>query len=594
MKEKWIFLTVFVSVLALLVVGCGGEVEEEVSTLAEPRERDLRPDVAGTVGQFARGVDGSYMPVLGCGLVINLGNKGASEVPPHLREYLIKDMVRQGIGLRSGDAGNLSPRDILADLDTAVVIVSALIPPRSLRGERFDVVVTAHSATGTQSLDGGILMPTELRLDIGTSSDPSAGSKVWAVAGGPVMLNPFAEQSDVLQLREGRIVGGGKVSRNRRISLMLIRPDHQMADMIQERINSRFPSDKKVATAKDGQVVEIVVPPAYRGDQMHFLDLVTHLPLNSSPEANEIRVRDLVAKMSEPDAPHEGIALVLEAQGGQVIPVIKQLYDSDVEAAAFLAARTGMRLGDNDAAEAVLAIAGKPGAFQVPAIEALGRHRGLPRADLTMQKLLDDENNMVRIAAYEALRRRGSRAIVQIDVDGLFSLEIVRSSKNMIYATRTVKPRIVIFGNDLQVKSPVFFNAPDDLVTINANEGSDELVLWRKIQVTGGVSDKFRISFDAVELVKTLGSPAEYGRDGEIAGLGLTYGQVVGVLYRLCEQQGVDAKFVLQGLPGDQEMLQRVEDFALEDDDAAEDEQEDGEAEDDDFHIGPYISGAGQ
>jgi len=565
MKEKWIFLTVAAVAVSLLAGGCNSRMDsgDDASRRPAPRDRDMRLDVAGTVGQYARIQDGGYMPVKGYGLVVGLGKNGASEVPPHLREYLIKDLLRNGVGLHTMGTGGLSPGRILADLDTAVVMVEALIPPRALADDHFDVVVTAHSATGTRSLDGGILMPTDLRLDIGTEADPEAGSKVWAVAARPLMLNPYAPESDDETRRRGRVVGGGELTRNRRVSLMMIRADYQLADLIQRRINSRFPSSKRVANAKNREVIELFVPPDYYGDQVHFLQLVSHLPLNNGPGAWEARARSLVAEMAKPDARHEGLALALEAQGGQVIPMIRPLYDSDLPGAAFFAARTGMRLGDSKANPVVLDFAQKAGGpYRVPAIEALGRHAGMPRADLTLRKLLDDDDNLVRIAAYEALCGRGNRAVVQLDIDGRFGVDVVRSEKHMIYATRTEQARIVIFGTDVEVGNPVFFNAFDDLVTINANEGSEELTVWRKIPQTGGVSDKFHIPFDAVSLIKTLGSRAEYGPDGEIAGLGLTYGQVVSVLYRMCEKGSMNARFVLQALPGERQMLRAVEDVA--------------------------------
>ena len=570
MKEKWIFLTVLAAILSTLAIGCDGWLNPDGDSAdADPPDRDTPLDVVGTVGQFARVHDGGYMPVKGYGLIIRLGRNGSSEIPPYLREYLITDLMRNGIGQYTMGTGNLPPGRILSDMDTAVVVVRGVIPPRSLEGDRFDVVVTAHSATGTQSLDGGFLMPTDLRLDLGTETDPAAGSKVWAVAAGTVMLNPFAdpdEPSQAMLLRQGRVVGGGELSRDRRISLMMVRPDYQFADLIQRRINSRFPSDTRVANAKNREVVELVVPPRYQDDPLRFLQLVRHLPLNSSPGLWEARAREIVEEMAKADVNHESLALVLEAQGAQVIPIIQPLYESDVEAAAFFGARAGMRLGDSSADVFVLAFAqDNDTPFQVPAIEAIGRHRGMPRADLALRELLDDDNNLVRVAAYEALRRRGNLAVRQIDVDGQFRLDIVRSNENnMIYATQAEEPRIVVFGADLQVNSPVFFNAPDNLVTINANEGAEELTLWRTIPRTGGISDKLRIPFDVTTLIETLGSRADYGSDGEISGLGLTYGQVVGILYRLCQQDDIDATFALQPLPGEQRLLQGVEDVTAE------------------------------
>jgi len=569
MKEKRIFLALFAAVLSASSFGCTGLDSRNADQAATSPPREIPLDVDGTVGQYARLHDGGYMPVKGYGLVIRLGSKGSTEVPPHLREYLIKDMSR-GIGRPTMATGDISPDRVLSSIDTAVVVVRGLIPPRALEGDSFDVVVTAHSATGTQSLDGGILMPTRLKLDLGSEEgDPESGSKEWAVASGPIMINPFVDASTSsasMSLREGRIVGGGKVSRDRKISLMMIRPDFQLADLIQRQINSRFRrGDDRIANAGNREVVELRVPPTYEDDQLHFVQLVTHLPLNNSAAAWEIRARSIVAEMANPEASHESLALVLEAQGGQVIPLLRPLYNSDIKAAAFFAARAAMRLGDSAADEIILGFAETVGSpYQIPAIEALGRHAGMPRADLVLRDLLNDENSLVRTAAHNALVRRGSRAVLCMRISEQFDLDVVKCDRNnMIYASQVGEPRIILFGNDITVGNPVFFNAPDDLVTVNANQGSDQLTVWRKVPVTGGISDKFRIPFDVASLVQTLGSIADYGPDGEIAGLGLTYGQVVGVLYRMCQQGCINAEFVLEPVPAEQLMLQGVEDFVL-------------------------------
>jgi hypothetical protein len=253
---------------------------------------------------------------------------------------------------------------------------------------------------------------------------------------------------------------------------------------------------------------------------------------------------------------------VLEAFGAQVIPLLRPLYDHEDDEVAFHAARAGARLGDREADSAVFRFARKDGSiFQALAIETLGRCPKITRADMVLRELLDSDDNLVRLAAYEALLRRRSSAVLPVNVGGQFHLDIVRCSTNdMIYATHTTEPRVALFGENISVVNPVFYNQPGDVVTINAHEGSEQLTLWRSIPGTDAISDKFNISFDVISLVRTLGSKPEYDiTTGEIKGLGLTYGQVVSVLYGMCKQDLIDARFVLETLPDEQEMLRRVE-----------------------------------
>ena len=68
------------------------------------------------------------------------------------------------------------------------------------------------------------------------------------------------------------------------IRLQLRKPDYQMCNVLQKRINERFsPRGKKVAVAKTKYFIDINIPPEYRDDYEHFLQLVMHLPRRSGP-----------------------------------------------------------------------------------------------------------------------------------------------------------------------------------------------------------------------------------------------------------------------------------------------------------------------
>jgi len=522
----------------------------------------MLPYVAGTVGEYAVLAQGGYLSVQGYGVVVGLGTNGSAEVPPTVKKYLIDYLSKKGLGQWSFGTQVLPPSRILRDLDTAVVSVTGSIPPGAPTGSWFDVFLSALPQTQTRSIEGGVLMLTELRRALQGFSPPGKGSKVWALAAGPIFVNPFIDPTDpaeVAKLRTGRVIRGGRVKRDRLISLQLRESNYARCALIQRRINERFPSSPRIANARTPSSIELRIPQAYRDDYEHFLELVLHLPLQSGAGAAEAHANRIAVSMGLPVANHRELALVWEAMGRQVVPIIKQLYTSENIPAAFYAARAGLRLGDDSAADVIMQFATSSNSpLQIPAIEELGRHRRLSRTVPILQRLIDDESELVRIAAYEALLKYGDRSfLTRIDISGQFTLDMVKSGRSyVVYATQTGEPRVVLFGKDMMVSRPIFFNSPDDLLTVNARSQDEKLMLFRKIPRTGGYSDAFYTDFFVRTLVKVLGSAPEPGEDGKIGGLGLTYGQVIGVLYRMCKEGGINAKFVLQPSPGVQRIYQ--------------------------------------
>ncbi len=523
----------------------------------------LPPYVVGTVAEQGSLSGGSALPVQAYGLVIGLGKNGSAEVPPNLEKHLTEYLLKNRMGYRRWDTKEITPQRILRDLDTAVVRVWTTLPPGSPVGAEHDLFVEALGTTSTKSLDGGYLMPIDMAIAVPGSMVGRVQGKSWALGRGSVFVNPFLDpndRKDMAKLRSGRILNGAKVTETRGIKLILRRADYAMCRAISRRINGRFPSHEAVAKARSSSTIDIAVPPNWRSESEHFLQLVMHLPVSSSDRAMEVKAHEIAHAMEQPNANHEQLALVWEAIGRQVLPVVRQGYTSDNPFVQFWSAVAGLRMGDIEAAgQIVRQFARRDGSpLQLPAIRELGRHTTVTGATALLENLLDQENELVRIGAYESLLRRGDMsAVTVIDVGGQFELHLVKSHRDyVIYAAQTGTPRIVLFGQNMAVARPVFFNSPDGLVTVNASGRDDKLTTYRKIPRTGGVSDEFKIPFVVRELVTTLGAPARRGRDGEIEGLGLSYSQVVGVLHRMCKDRDIPARFVLQPPPAVRKIYQ--------------------------------------
>ncbi len=549
----------------------------------------LPPEVSGTVAQYAGLVGGGSLLIDGHGLVVGLGKYGSSEVPPVLRKYLDGYMRQQHVGSALADTAGIQPASIMADLDTAIVRLISVIPPGAPRGWRFDVRVAALTRTGTRSLDGGVLYPYPLFLATGEGRPPTSGAREWARAAGSIFINPFLDPNnpkDTARLREGRIIGGGVVTKARPLRLALREADYALCNTIQRRINSRFSQGThKVANAKNPSTLELLIPPAFANDYEHFLQLVMHLPLQSDPSRWEARAVAIGQAIEKPGTNADGLALVWEAMGTQIVNSCRQHYASRNPSAAFYSARTGLRLADQSAGDVLTRIARTTGSqFQVPAVNELGNHRQFYRSRNVLRSLLDDESDLVRIAAYEALTKLGDTAMIQRQSVGEFEVDLVKSSRNyVIYAAQSGHKRIALFGRNMQVSNPIFFDMPDPfnaslgmvtiadkLVDVDANglqvnlakltpaqranvrtTKQPRLMTFRSIPRTGRISQPFYTDFKVDTLIQALGNRAEHDLAWRIKGMDLTYGQVVAVLYRMCEvDKCIPAKFVLQHLPG--------------------------------------------
>ena len=142
---------IFVSLI--LVATCGlnmvacSNIEKANPALAP--KRVARPPIPMDVDPIMRGTVASetivmgYQPVVvrGYGFVVGLKGTGSRTAPAEVRQYILNEMMRYGVGESSGNSQGLSPDALLNSEDTAIVIVEALIPAGAPRGTNLDVRV---------------------------------------------------------------------------------------------------------------------------------------------------------------------------------------------------------------------------------------------------------------------------------------------------------------------------------------------------------------------------------------------------------------------------------------------------------------------
>lgn len=546
------------STLLLLVAGCAGLWGKEsrkaadLGVAASNARYSGSAAVRDSVGAYTYYDGAAPLRVTGFGLVVGLGRNGSRDCPKDIYSQVLQSLYKRQRSAVSvvGDS-QISPEEMIGSLDSAVVVVRGDIPPAASAGTRFEVAVAALPGTQTKSLRGGYLLPTDLSRVQTTPSNRAVAGSVLAQASGSILLNPFVEADQVSRRSDllGTVVGGGATLESRKVRLVLTSPSYPNARRLRDRINNQFSGTRPVADATSPSFIELSCPPAYQGDEAHFLGLVRGLFLPRTPQFEGVRAHELATELVDPTAPHARIAWALEGLGVAALPVLRDLYSHSEAHVVFYSAAAGIRLDDHLAGDVMAMIAGDPNSeFRFRAIRALGEAAGMANAAHALRRLLCDADPRVRVAAYEALVKRRDPSIESIRLGrDNFTLDIVSMpGDKLVYAKRSGWRRIALFGEGVRCMSPVFYRAPDGSLTITAQAGDNGLTLLRTVTATGTVSPPIHADPDLSSLVLLMGRPPGVDLDGRVTGLGLDYGSVVQALHRLCEQNAVNANFMME------------------------------------------------
>lgn len=544
----------------VLLAGCEGWGRKSPGPEAPPAPRSPRasdPLWAGTIGAETIPANLNVQPLRGFGLVVGLNGRGSSDCPAVIREYLLEDLAKDmGPQGSSPRRRGPSPGELIDSLDTAVVEVQGVVPAGARKGLRFDLQVSALAGTSTESLEGGLLLPTAMRyFDRAASGQGLIAGAVLAEGGGPLIVNAFPAADNPAaagSLRQATVLGGGRAGSDRPVRLMLLRPNYQLAKAIERRINERFGQRPHAAEAMSAGYVELNTPPSAVREPSRFLELVTQVYVDNRPPVVEARWRELISAAVARPNDLTRIATAWEAAGRGILPSLEPLYTHAEPTLRFYAARTGLRLGDLATLPVLGALAAQnERALRLQAVRELG-HCTSPQVAAYVAPLLSDPDPAVRIAAYETLLQQGHPAIHSVTFRHIldptqinFVLDVVDTDgPALIYVRRSRLARVAVFGHRVPIVPPVFYAEDDDFVTVHTVDGSGDVRLYAKRR--GRLSDQIVVPPRVVDLIAALGDLPTRGDTGELRGLGLPYSRVVRILAALCTSETVPARLVLE------------------------------------------------
>ncbi|MBX3361016.1 MAG: flagellar basal body P-ring protein FlgI [Phycisphaeraceae bacterium] len=583
--------SLFFATLALLAAfvlplgGCGGSKKEppRARTVA-PVVRNVPASLRGTIGSEVTINGVQPVVVSGLGLVVGLNGTGGLALDSGVAATMERELglrgISQGGNTTAGtNVAGMSPRELLADPNTAVVTVYAAIPPGSPKGATFDVYLRALNAT---SLEGGMLWTTDMRIGDPTVIGGYRTQKL-ASARGPVFVNPFVDPGSAttgVGQAVGRVLDGGFVDSPLKLELQLDNESGSRARSIVAAINSRFPpgSHGQTARGRSAGSIALSVPPQYAERPADFLELIAHLPID---QANlDAFAQSYVRVMKNEPAMAEAMMWCLRAIGERSLPFVRELYDEPDIVPRMAALNVGAWLGDPRVVDPLLRLANTgPTPIRIEAIGLLKTVQGGPTLELALRGLLSERDLTVRVAAYETLAARAervqlarvternpslkvvtdagtfeptvSRVLSGTTIHGVerrvigekFALDRVRGGEPLVYVTQQRAPRVVVFGDGPVVTEGAFASIwSDRLMLVKDSPASDPRIYYQDYRSTRVVQTT--VPTELPELIEFFGrrpSPQD-----PRPGLDLTYSEIVGALYGLQTAGAINTAFATE------------------------------------------------
>jgi len=548
------------------------------------------PDyLRGTVGSLCRIRGYSATLVSGYGIVAmpRGSGTGSAEVPAFLRQWMLQEMRRRGFGQAKYRMRHLSAEEFLASEDTAVVSVQGLIPPGAKRGTKFDLLVNALPATQTTSLRGGRLFMTE--LSVGGMDRSLAYRKPIARGGGETYVNPFSADTSQEQARrisrQAVVLTGGVVLEDRPLELVLNAPDWARSRAIADRINERFPAapGSKYDTAEPAtdRRIRLTVAERYADNPGEFLSLISKVYLQRITGFEQAKASELLTIAQQRPETRGDIHYALVALGKTITPLLREQYDHPDLDYRLMMLRTGVRLEDGQAVLALADLADHPEpAFRVRVIDALAFAPKNLRAQRVLTKQLSDPADEVRIAAYEKLVEQQHPLVQRVPIgDGnrvRFMLDLINGQDPMVFVAQRDLPRIVIFGANTPFRTPLFAEFQGGRLMLRAMEPSEPVAVFHQPRA-GGESKTYEIAPTVANLAFLLGHKSN--PSNRTAGLDMSYGETVNIIYQLHQKGLIPGKLELQISPLAQ-TIATLEDEADAQPDSRPETDEEGEDDD--------------
>ena len=532
MKRRADYLLHLILLSGVLVApGCasllmsGKQTEESLEQLEEPSSIPL-------ISKYAHPYGLNYVKVEAVGLVTGLDGTGEDPPPTPQRAAILDEMARRNIP---------KPNRVLASPDTAIVLVRGFLPPGVEKGDHFDIEVRTPTRSDTTSLRGAHVLEARM-TELAVLDGQIRAGNVLALAEGPVLVDPSAdEEGDVAAIR-GRILGGGTAVKSRPLGL-IISDDHKsvrMSQGIAKAINDRFHRyvdgrKSGVAEAKTDEFIELAVHERYKDNITRYVRVIRNLPVRETPGQLQERIEMLGQQLLDPMTSSTA-ALRLEAIGSEVAveKLLMGIESTDPEV-RFYSAEALAYLDETTGVKALAEAARHEPAFRVHALAALSAMDDVVAYD-SLRELLASTSAETRYGAFRALwAMNESDPLIRGErLGGNFGFHILDvAGPPMVHATRSGRPELVLFGAEQKFQLPLVLDAGRDIL-VNGLAGGEVVVS----RFSAGESTRKRtVSARVDEVVRAI---VELGGD---------YPDVVQALQQAKQDGALASRFKVDAIP---------------------------------------------
>ncbi|MEX2169483.1 MAG: flagellar basal body P-ring protein FlgI [Pirellulales bacterium] len=463
------------------------------------------------------------------------GLAGSGEDPPATpqRAALLAEMAKNNVE---------RPNEILASLDTALILVRGYLRPGIKQGERFDVEVRVPARSETTSLRGGWVLPARM-TEMAVLDSQIRQGHVLGMAEGPILVDPSAKgETDTALSTRGRILGGGVATKSRPLGLIIsreyksIRLSQDIAKCVNDRFHT-FRNGRKegVAVPKTDEFVELQIDDRYKENVGRFMRIIRHLAVNELPARRQARIQLLGQQLLDPLTAATA-AMRLEAIGdSQAIEVLKTGVASSDPEVRFYSAEALAYLDETTAVKPLAEAARDEPAFRVNALAALSVMDDVVAYD-ELRSLLEVTSAETRYGAFRSLwSMNANDALIRGEMlGGQFSYHILDiAGPQMVHVTRSFRPEIVLFGADQQLKLPLVLDAGKNIL-VNGMSG-EQVTISRFMP--GMPPEKRVVSTSVDEVIRT------------IVELGGAYPDVVQALQQAKTDGALTSRFRIDALP---------------------------------------------
>lgn len=396
--------------------------------------------------------------VQGVGMVSQLNNTGSDPGPSPHRDMLLDDMRRRNVS---------DPSRILSSPQTSLVLVKAVMPAGTQKGDRLDVEVRTIPRSETESLRDGWLMPTRLQEMAVLGARIRQGNLMGSAEGAVLVDSLFEADTDKRSETSGRILGGAISNIDRSLALVLSSEHHspRTSALIGAAINQRFHTydrgtKRGVATPKRDNYIELTPHRRYRRNLLRYARVVQAVALREPPRALIERMDVLEGQLLAPSTAVSA-AVDLEAIGDEALPTLRRGLESEEPLVRFAAAEAMAYMNEPESVDYLVESARHESAFRYHSLVALSAMTET-RARDGLVELLHEPSDETRYGAFESLiafnpRDPATNGKVIGEVMALHQIQ--SSSEPLVHVRLTKRPEIVLFGGPIKVELPAVLMA---------------------------------------------------------------------------------------------------------------------------------------